>query len=178
MDNFHEEIIVRKNKMLSGLLYILLNVLMVVLALIAAIFMQNILTEQGVSLGAAGVFLASGGLAVLIYFSRNFLKVDYEYTFTNGIIDIAKVINNKKRKELLSFHIKDAVEMAPIFTNGFNKYQSMTDVKKINAFVNRDNLKYFIYVPAAEEKKLIVMEPSDTFVELCKKYNMLNVKVK
>lgn len=173
-DDFHEEIIVRANRGTANILYLIVNIFMYIFAIFAVISFQGVLGSIGNS-GALPnsivVFLGFAVLAVGSYFFKDNLKIDYEYTFTNGIVDIAKVKNNKTRKELISFDAKHLEIMAPILTNGFERYKSMGEIAKINAWLNRDREKYFIIVRKGPKKTMIIIEPSEKLIALFKKYN-------
>lgn len=179
-DVFHEEIIVRKNRGFSNALYAFLNIFMYITAIFGAMSLLNILQSIGntpILINNIVSFLGFGGVAAGIYFYKDNLKTDYEYSYTNGILDIAKVINNKKRKELISVDTKKELELiAPIMTNGFDKYQKTSNIKKVNAWLNRDMKKHFAIIRKDSEKILLIFEPRDEFVKVIKKYNPSKVK--
>lgn len=179
-DVFHEEIVVRKNRGFSNALYAFLNIFMYITAILGTMNLLNIFTAIGntqVLLSTIISFLGFGGVAVGIYFYKDNLKTDYEYSYTNGILDIAKVINNKKRKELLSINASKELELlAPIMTNGFDRYQNMSDIKKVNAWLNRDIKKHFAIIRKDSQKIMLIFEPRDQFVDVVKKYNPSKVK--
>ena len=67
-------------------------------------------------LGFLGLLLASVNmifailliaLAITCYFYKSKLYVEYEYQFTNGEIDIEKILEMKKRKKVTTFNIKE-----------------------------------------------------------------------
>jgi len=179
-DVFHEEIIVRKNRGFSNALYAFLSIFMYITGLLGAVSLFNILQSLGntqMLLSTVIAFIGFGGVAAGIYFYRDNLKTDYEYSYTNGILDIAKVINNKKRKELLSINTNKELELiAPIMTNGFDRYQSMSEIKKVNAWLNRDMKKHYAIIRKDSEKIMLIFEPRDTFIQVLKKYNPSKVK--
>lgn len=180
-DNFHEEIVVRANKGLYNLLYFFAYIFMFIFGILAIISFQglfNSIISGAFSVYTLITFVMLGGLTLLMFLLKNSAKIDYEYSFTNGIVDIAKVKNNTKRKELLTFNVKNLELMAPILTNGFERFQSMNDISKINAWLNRDMQKYFLVVRAGNKKTLLIIEPSETLIKLFKKYNMTAVKTK
>ena len=47
------------------------------------------------------------GMAVACFFYKQKLFVEYEYQFTNGEIDIEKIIEMKKRSKVVTFNIKE-----------------------------------------------------------------------
>ena len=179
-DVFHEEIVIRKNQGIFNVLYILFNVFMYIFALFTMFGFQGILQSIGDTttlVNSLLPFLGFAALTVGIYFYKGNFKMDYEYSFTNGILDIAKVKNNKSRKEILSINTKVELEsIAPILTNEFNKYQSMKDIKRINAWLNRDMKKYYAIIRKDKQKIMLIFEPSEKFVATLKKYNPQKIK--
>ncbi len=179
-DVFHEDIVVRKNRSAYNAVYFILNILMYFLIVLTIIGFQGIFQSLGNSqalISSILWFIGFGGLTALIFFYKDNLKTDFEYAYTNGILDIARVKNNKTRKELLSINTKEELELiAPIMTNDFNRYQSMSDVKKVNAWLNRDIKKYFAVIRKDNQKIMLIFEPSEKFIAVLKKYNPQKVK--
>ena len=179
-DIFHEEIVVRKKMGIYNALYFFVNIFMYIFILLAIINLQGIMSSIGNTsalISTVVMFLVFAGLAVLIYVYKGNLKMDYEYSFTNGILDIARVKDNKSRKEILSCNVKGEVELiAPIMTNDFNRYQSMSDVKKVNAWLNRDIKKHFAIIRKDNQKIMLIFEPSEKFMSTLKKYSPSKVK--
>nr|HML48939.1 hypothetical protein [Clostridia bacterium] len=65
MDNFREEIVVKKNRTLSSILYGVLMVLMVLFALIAAMLLSTL--SAGFNVASIVSMLVFAGLAFLIF---------------------------------------------------------------------------------------------------------------
>jgi len=179
-DVFHEEIVVRKNRGIYNVLYIVLNIFMYIFAILAIISFQGILrsfSDTSTLINAVVIFLGFAIVAVGSYLYKDTLKMDYEYSYTNGIFDVARVKNNKTRKELLSCNTKEELELvAPIMTNDFNRYQSMNDIKKVNAWLNRDMKKYFAIIRKDSQRTMLIFEPSEKFIATLKKYSPQKVK--
>ncbi|MEX1378022.1 MAG: hypothetical protein AB1Z23_11205 [Eubacteriales bacterium] len=179
-DVFHEEIVIRKNQGFSNFLYPFVNVFMYIFLFFALVGIQGLMqsvVDQSNLLSSVVFFFGFGGLAVASYFYKDTLKTDYEYSYTNGVLDIAKVRNNKKRKEMLSCNVKTDVEFfAPIMTNDFNRYQSMSEVKKMNAWLNRDIKKQFAIIKKDNQKIMLIFEPSEKMMQTIKKHNPQKVK--
>ena len=93
MDHFLEEVVIKKNRTLENILYILCNVLMVVCALLA-VFWLNVLMNAGFHWMTVVSLLVMAGIAVGLFFYRDRFRMEYEYTFTNGDLDFAIVYNN------------------------------------------------------------------------------------
>ena len=95
-----------------------------IFALIAVVNLNTVFYQ--ISSGMFDIFpiivmLISGGLAYGAYVLKNNQRIEYDYTFTNGILDIAKIINNSKRKKLLSLDVKEFEVVAPISDEGFKR---------------------------------------------------------
>jgi len=181
-DIFHEEIVVRKNKGAFNALYLILNVLMYLFIVLTVLGFQAVFHSIGDSAALISSilwFAGFGGISALIYFYKDNLKIDYEYSFTNGVLDVARVKNNKSRKDLLSIDTNKELELiAPIMTDEFNRYQSMRGVKKVNAWLNRDIEKYFAIIRKDNQRIMLIFEPSEKFVTAIRKYNPQKVRIK
>ncbi|MCL1965350.1 MAG: hypothetical protein FWF69_09905 [Firmicutes bacterium] len=169
MDNFREEIVVKKNRVANDLLYALLLVVMALSVLMAAIAFSGI--SIGENLLIQVLYLAVfGGLAFLIWWKKDTLRVEYEYAFTNGELDFARVYANKKRKGLGTMHIKNVEACGMVASGSFQRYSRMPGVKTKNWFLNRGaDLLYFFYQKDGS-KHMIILEPSQEMVRLIKQY--------
>ena len=103
MDRFLEEIVVKKNKVLNEILFVLSMVVMVLSALMGLFNLQFLF--YAFSVPQLVVTLINIGIAVVLFLFRDRLRTDYEYTFTNGDMDFAMVFNNRKRKSLGSLKV-------------------------------------------------------------------------
>jgi hypothetical protein len=168
MDHFREEIVVKKNRGLDEALYYLSVFVMVIMALIAVITFQSIFA--GFNLFSIIVFVISGGTAVLLFLKRDRLRTEFEYTFTNGEMDFAKVFNNQRRKSLGTMRVKNVEAFGPVNSPAFQRYITMPGVKREHWFLNRGAELYYFYFVKDGNKRVIILEPSDEMVESIKKY--------
>ena len=168
MDNFREDIAVNHRPLLNNLLYALCWFMIVVFGIYAMLMMQVVLYAFSI---ASLVYTAvSAALAVLLFIYKDHLKLEYEYTFTNGSLDIAKVLRSARRKELGSMNVANVSACGHVAHASFQRFLSMRDVAKKNWFINRDgNLFYFYYVKDSA-KHMIIIEPSEDMVEMIKRY--------
>ncbi len=83
---------------------------------------QRLMLAGAIAVVAAGAFLmifVSGSLgltliivgAVLIGFAVNAQKYEYEYAFTNGDCDIAKIVNRSNRRDVYAFSEGDVLRV-------------------------------------------------------------------
>ncbi len=161
-DSFREDIVTAKSTALQNILYILCWIFIVIFGLYALLSLQIIFAAF--DLVTLFFLLASAGAAVGLYFLKDRLKTEYEYTFTNGILDFARVYRSAKRQELGNMNVRNVSACGHVANPAFQRFLSMKDVEKKNWFLNRDgNLFYFYYVKD-NKKHMIVIEPSEEMV--------------
>ncbi len=169
MDNFREEVAVKHNQTVSMILYALAWIAMIALALVAVSHVYAILSGH---LEASTIIttLVSAGLAVLLFMKKDELRVEYDYTFTNGELDVAKVMSNSRRKLMTSLKMKNVEAAGPVNDKGFVRFMNNKDVKKHNWFVNRTAPLYYFYFVKNEVRHAIILELSPDMIALLKPY--------
>ena len=115
-------------------------------------------------------FLVFGGIAVLIWFKKDNLRIEYDYTFTNGDLDVGKVFGNARRKLMTSLSMKNVEACGPVTDPSFQRYITMRDVKKHNWFVNREAELYYFYFVKNSVKHIIVLETSREMIDMLRPY--------
>jgi len=168
MDHFMEEIVVKKNRALNEVLYILSVIVMMLSAFYALFMLQFLFVAFDVF--ALITVLLSGAIAAFLFLRRDRLRTEYEYTFTNGDLDFAMVFNNQKRKSLGTMKVRNVEAFGPTNSQNFQRYLTMKDVKVSNWFLNRGSELYYFYFAKEDSKRMIVIEPSEEMVEMIKKY--------
>ena len=164
MDNFKEDIVSSRSTLLPNILYVICWIFVVIFGLYALLMLQVLFVAFSVS--ALLITVLSAAAAVLLFLLKDNLKVEYEYTFTNGSLDFAKVMRGARRKELGSMNVANVSACGHVAHDSFHRYLSMKDVEKKNWFLNRDgNLFYFYYVKE-NKKHMIVIEPSEELVQM------------
>ena len=153
--------------------YSLSNVVMVIAALLAFMTLSSLLGNF--NLFNLLFVLVNGAIAFLLFLYRDRLRTEYEYTFTNGDLDFAKVFNNQKRKTLGTMRVKNVDAFGPVDSEGFRKIINMPDLKRRNWFLNREANLYYFYYQKENAKNVIVLEPSDELVDMIKKYLPMGV---
>lgn len=168
LDNFKEDVVYRKNQTIHNILYMICWVFVVVFAMYASLLLQVVFMQF--SLSTILLLAASAAMAVFLFFKKDEFKVEYEYTFTNGSLDFAKVLRGARRKELGSMNVANVAACGHVAHQSFRKFLAQKDVEKKNWFLNRDgNLFYFYYVKD-NKKHMIVIEPSEEMVSMICKY--------
>ncbi|MDN5277565.1 MAG: hypothetical protein PWR01_1530 [Clostridiales bacterium] len=178
MDYFHEESVTKVNAGLNSIIYVICYIGMVIFALLA---LQGLMTIMNgiINIPAIAITLVCGALAYGCFVLKNNQRIEYDYTFTNGILDIAKIINNSKRRKLLSVDVREFEVIAPISDEGFKRMLHHKGIQnRYNYFLNRGPGLYYGIFTQDGVKSMLVFEPSDKLVELFKIFNPRNVKTK
>ncbi len=172
MDQFREEVVTKHNRSMEGVLYVLAFAVMIVSGLIA-VFMFNLITMAISTQGFSTSMLVDivftvlmAAAAVLLFLYKDRIKTEYEYTFTNGQMDFARVFNNKKRKALGTMNVRNVEACGKVSSGSFHRYLSMPGVKRINWFLNRDAELFYFYFVKDNVKNLMVIEPSPEMLDL------------
>lgn len=168
MDRFMEEVVVKKQRTLDEVLYMLAMVSMVIFAVVGFMSLQLLL--MAFSVPSLIFTLACIGIAVFLFFYRDRLRTEYEYTFTNGDLDFAQVFNNQKRKTLGSLKMSRIDAFGKVNSGAFHRYINMPGIKRSNWFLNRGAELYFFYFKKDENKRIIICEPSEEMVSYIKLY--------
>ena len=176
MDQFLEEVVTKRNKTMQTVTYLMAWVALILTGLMA--FMQftsltSVLAQYGFAsvqfLITVGILIVFGGAAVLIFLYMDRIKMDYEYTFTNGQMDFAQIYNNKKRKNLGTMNIRNVEACGLVSSGSFNRYINMQGIKRTNWFLNREAELLYFYFQKESQKRIIIIEPSEEMISLIKR---------
>ena len=165
-DTFVEELVVRKN----GIVNLLLGLVIVVAAIAVAGVVWIVLP---------GIFPAVLAIAVFgCYLGIKFQGVEYEYAFTNGDLDIDKIMAKRKRKKLVEINHKQICVMAPYTA----EYESETRGYQVSQVVDASPSKrasgrwFLIYTTDEGKYVFVVFQPSKRLREAMRKYMRSRIK--
>ena len=158
MDNFHEQLVTTtKNST-----YKLFNRMMYAFGALTLILLGSVQIIPAICLIAItlGIFL----------YKRN-LFVEFEYAFTNGEVDVDKILNMKKRKRILTFNVKD-IEIMAEENSDFIKDFPKKPLDEMNAIPkNFSQGAYVAIITGRGQKVQLRFAPDAQFIALCYKYN-------
>ena len=105
-------------------------------------------------------------------FLRRMFSIEYEYAFTNGVLDIDAVYGRARRKNLASIVCRNIERMAPLH-KGFS-----TDRKIISAIYDesRGN-KYYVNFSQGGIAYTLTFQPPEKILSNMKKYNPRNIEL-
>lgn len=123
MDNFAEQLVKNKPTKADKSRNIALIGLGIVLTIILALFGLLSLNRGIITLLAVILAIVIG--IFTFFFYRN-TKIEYEYTFTNGELDIDKIINQAKRVEMLTVDVSKFTAFGKYDDNTSEETEDMT----------------------------------------------------
>lgn len=169
MDVFKEQIVRKLSSKNEKISKILILVAAVALAMMCFIF------AFGTQFAMFGILFAGLALYGGYYLVTN-LDVEYEYIFTNGELDVDKIIAQRKRKRLCSVRIGAAVEFGQV-EDGSNTDGAETYVRA--SADDEDQTDYFIRL---NHKSLgdtvLIFTPNEEMLGLIKPYVPRNIRAK
>ncbi len=164
MDNFYEQLVTTKKTWK----YNLANVWMYMCFIFA--FMSIFIMFKFL-MGI--IFIAAG---VGLYFLRKNFYVEYEYVFTNGELDVDKIMEMKSRKKAINFSIKDIELMALEDSDAVRDFDNKpSKVLNLIPETYKGDI-YIVMLTGGAEKLQVRFAPDKKLVDLCFKYNPRAVK--
>ena len=171
MDNFKEEVVVRKQgRAVSAIGFVMCWILIVAFGLYGMIVLSGILSLD-YQVANFVSFIVGGGVAFLLYRYKDNFRTEYEYTFTNGEMDVAKVLGNSRRKQLTTVRMREMEAGGWADTDAFDRYLSMKDVKRLDYFLNGKSRLYYLFFIRDGKKTLLLIEPSQEIVNMMAQYS-------
>lgn len=166
MDVFVEQTLTRKNRTATELLYYAAWVFFALFALLGVVNLTNVLyagEEGGLRVNLPALLVAVFALlaAFLLWRATFKLRTEYDYTFTNGTMDVARVMNGKKRVYLTSFEMGN---LRAAGEEGCAAYQSCareSGVRVHRWYLNAEAKKYFFCFDKKGERHLVILELGD-----------------
>lgn len=121
----------------------------------------------------APLFL-SGALILLVvwYFFLFRSSKEYEYSFFDGELRFAKIMNKSRRKRLRVFTMDEVIQIAPAGDRSIYKYEQDHTVKKIDYTSGNKDVPYYNLIMKNEDGiNMISYEPDDKYLDaICVKY--------
>lgn len=150
-DSLYEQLVSQKPKITSLLIRILTVIVVAAVAMFGMLFLGFFAVLLAIALAFAAYYLL---------FPR--LSVEYEYVLLNHDMEIAAIYSKEKRKELLSFDIREAEIIAPSGSPRLNSYRP---AKTYNYTSGNPDAKLFsVMIFLNKQLCCILMEPDETMI--------------
>ncbi|MCL2699861.1 MAG: DUF6106 family protein [Defluviitaleaceae bacterium] len=100
-----------------------------------------------------------------VYYLLSFFKIEYEYSFTNGSLDIDVIYNKSRRKRLFTGDVKDFEIMARTSNNEKSaEFKSAETV--IDYSSGADDTRTYAFLTRYKGKRVkIIIEPNDMMLQ-------------
>lgn len=122
-------------------------------------------TLQILSSLAFALFVAFWYIAYRLIQNQN---VEFEYAFTNGELDVDKVVAKRRRKKILTVPVRNFEILARTGGGKFNDYYR--SLPKIEASSGNFENTYFAVYSKEGEKKCLVFDPPKRMIDAIKQY--------
>lgn len=157
MDLFNEYIIERK-KSYKEYIKIVGMILGTLVLIFAAISFSRYLQSF--------FLLLVAGIIYLLYIGVTSMSVEFEYSVTNGDVDIDKIVARRKRTRIVSVHSRTFEYFAPLISENMNVYNDQSITKRIDATSNTGNDKvYFAIYYKNQDKICLTFEPTEKMLD-------------
>ena len=150
---FKEQIVKRQSNIKDNLLRAGIIIAAVLISFIALTMLEGF----GMFVAAAAVFGA--------WFLMSFLRLEYEYAFTDGELDIDVIYNRSRRKRVFSARVNDFEIMAHVDDKmHMGSFHSAQEVRNYSSGVTTDNTYAFLTNHNGKRIKVII-EPNEVMLK-------------
>lgn len=176
MDTFVEYLI-RKKKTGMDLFKIFGTILLAIFLCVLIGFLVTITPKE--------LFLLWFAVAVAVWYGAYILvsrqNIEYEYTFTNGELDVDAIYSKRRRVHVLTVRAKEFSICAPAYEERFK--EQYLDVKNIKRYyravgcMESENVYFADFLLNGDRVRLF-FEPPKKMAEAIKRFNIKNVHVR
>lgn len=107
-------------------------------------------------------------MVIVCYFAFQNSQVDFDYVYTNGLLEITKVFRKRKRKDLICCEMKDVVVMAKSKTEPVKPYIGKS-MKTYDCTSHESNVAYYTMIVRSEKhggEIKILFEPGEELLDI------------
>lgn len=118
------------------------------------------------------VLISLSVLAFILGFIFTRRSTEYEYSYFDGDVRFAKIINKSKRKNLRGYVMDNVLIIAPEGDRSVYNYENDAQAKKRNLTTGKKDAKVYVMVAKSENGiEIIRFEPDEQYLDaVCIKY--------
>jgi hypothetical protein len=135
------------------------------LSVLCVVFILWTLFLEVATLNLAFTILIVIFIALIVYLQHN-KQTDFDYIYTNGVLEIDRISGGSKRKNLFTIDIEHLVVIAPSKTEPVMPYVGKR-MKTLDC-TSHEEVPYYTMIlhnPAKDEDWKILWEPKEEFLE-------------
>lgn len=171
------ECMVKKKKDAGDYLFVAAMVILGIILSAAAAYITLLFAPFATGFGMLVIALIWYGVYIL---SRR-RNIEYEYSFTNGILDVDVIYAKRTRNSMLTVRARDFIILAPVYQEQFREqYLNASGLIKRSYFaassMSERRLYFADFIINAERVRLF-FEPTRAMVLAMKRYNPDNIHV-
>jgi len=168
MDNFCEQLVTKKQTGAQIFIKYLLVLLLFLIGLVAIILLSYIIPFTF-------AFVASG---VIVFIGINLINnsnFEYEYIFTNGELDVDKIIAKRQRKRILTVDIKSFSSFGKLSNETIIKNMVITKIMADDGIA--ENTYYADFKSSKHGQTRLYFSPNERLLENMKHFLPRNLKI-
>lgn len=164
MDVFVEQLVKRSRT--SG------DYIKLVLCLIAAIVVVVVMFMSVVTVISPFIFLIGIGIILLLNKIKDTINIEYEYCFTNGSLDVDKIVAANRRGRMIEVNAREIELMGTKKNPEYRRNLEDRNVEKVYACTSLDDEDVcFVIYEDDGNKKMLIFNPNDRIKEGFSRYN-------
>lgn len=118
---------------------------------------------------------------MLVYFTWKYTKPEYEYSVTSGRVTFSVILGKRSRKEMVSFMIKECLQIAPAtereWVEKLELYDPEITFSALSSSTTPD--AYFAAFETADgQRAAFYFEATEKMLKLCRNYNASHTVVR
>lgn len=115
--------------------------------------------------------LIDAGIIYLGWLGITSINIEYEYSVTNGAVDIDKIINKRKRKRVIAFKVSETEIIAPVNAPEHAGIFNSEFAKVIDASTRKNpETLYFAVVLTDAGRTKVLFNPPEKMIEAFRVY--------
>ena len=166
----YEYVVARKNKGAKKLMPVLFIVGYVVFALGLLLF------ALATKIGAPLISLAPLALAVMIFFTWRYTKIEYEYSITSGILTFSEIYGGRSRKVITEFKLKECLKIAPLAELDRHDEESVSVTYNALPDKSSPNAYFATFDDERGRRCIFFFEATEKALKICRFYNPSHTK--
>lgn len=141
----------------------------------AIVSVLTVMTLLWSCMGLSLLVVLTIALGCAEYFLFLYLNQEFEYSYFDGDVRFARILNKSRRRNLKSYTMDEVLQIAPAGHNSIMRYENDPKVKKKNYTSGFQGVPYYEMVIRSSDSDGLLMikfEPDEAYLnEVCKKYS-------